>query len=193
MEEKKLTDEEIVKALDICYNSTCCTNECPYFNKNGRNFCMEGKAFYKNLEDLINRQKAEIERLKGFLQTFKTVIKEKDEQIEQRLEEVYADFMKEYKIAKQDLKESLEREVELQKQVDEAYQQGFSDGNAYETKMDELALKYEQAVKDTAKEIYKEIGKGDILVVQTQEYGEIEVVSMERLKEIVKSKGVEVE
>jgi hypothetical protein len=51
----------------------------------------------------------------------------------------------------------------------------------------------QQAVKDTAKEIYQEIDKSDILVVKTQEYGEIEVVSLERLKEIVESKGVEVE
>ena len=47
--------------------------------------------------------------------------------------------------------------------------------------------------KDTAKEIYGEIGDSDILVVETQEYGEIEVVPMERLKEIIKSKGVEVD
>lgn len=64
MEEKKLTDEEIVKALDICYNSTYCTNECPYFNKNGRNFCMEDKAFYKGLKDLINRLQSENKELR---------------------------------------------------------------------------------------------------------------------------------
>ena len=51
----------------------------------------------------------------------------------------------------------------------------------------------EQAVKDTVKEIYGEINDSDILVVQTQEYGEIEVVPIERLKEIIKQKGVEVE
>ena len=50
-----------------------------------------------------------------------------------------------------------------------------------------------QAVKDTAKDIYKGIGKDDILVVETQEYGEIEVVPLERLQEIIKSKGVGVE
>ena len=54
-------------------------------------------------------------------------------------------------------------------------------------------IQTKKAVKDTAKEIYDEIGDSDILVVETQEYGEIEVVPIERLKEIVKSKGVEVE
>ena len=46
--------------------------------------------------------------------------------------------------------------------------------------------------KDTAKEIYSEIGDDDILVISTQEYGKIEVVTLERLQEIVKGKGVEV-
>ena len=52
---------------------------------------------------------------------------------------------------------------------------------------------YDKAVKDTAKEIYSEIGDDDILVISTQEYGKIEVVPLERLQEIVKAKGVEVE
>ena len=51
----------------------------------------------------------------------------------------------------------------------------------------------QEAVKYTVKKIYDEIGNSDILVVETQEYGEIEVVPIERLKEIVKSKGLEVE
>ena len=50
-----------------------------------------------------------------------------------------------------------------------------------------------EVIKYTAKEILDEIDDNDILVIETQEYGEIEVVPMERLKEIIKSKGVEVE
>lgn len=45
----------------------------------------------------------------------------------------------------------------------------------------EMLLK--QAEKDTAKEIYNEIGDNDILVITTQEYGSIEVVPLERLQE----------
>ena len=56
-----------------------------------------------------------------------------------------------------------------------------------------LKASLQQAVKDTAKEIYSEIGDDDILVISTQEYGKIEVVPLERLQEIVKGKGVEVE
>ena len=83
--------------------------------------------------------------------------------------------------------------AELQKQVDELTDKLGK--VLLEIDINEMlvAKGVERAVEDTAKEIYKEIGKGDILVVQTQEYGEIEVVPIERLKEIIKQKGVEVE
>ena len=58
---------------------------------------------------------------------------------------------------------------------------------------DTLYREKQQAVKDTAKKIYGEIDDNDILVITTQEYGSIEVVPLERLQEIIKSKGVEVE
>ena len=64
-EEMKLTDEEIVKALDICYNDVHCSVDCPYFNLNGRNFCQD-KELYKDLKRIVlehSEQKAEIERL----------------------------------------------------------------------------------------------------------------------------------
>ena len=62
---KNLTDEEIVKALDICYNDVHCSVDCPYFNLNGRNFCQD-KELYKDLKRIVQEhaeQKAEIERL----------------------------------------------------------------------------------------------------------------------------------
>ena len=88
--------------------------------------------------------------------------------------------------------------AELQKQLDELKERNYWLESEHEYQCEKSQFKgvekgQEQTVKDTAKGIYKDIGKGDILVVQTQEYGEIEVVSIERLKEIIKSKGVEVE
>jgi hypothetical protein len=55
-----MTDNEIIKALSICYdyNFGGCEN-CPYYGK--WLSCGELKA--KDALDLINRQKAEIERL----------------------------------------------------------------------------------------------------------------------------------
>ena len=77
----------------------------------------------------------------------------------------------------------------LQKQVDELTEER-ENMQAEIIATEEARL---QAVKSTAKEIYSEIGDDDILVISTQEYGKIEVVPLERLQEIVKGKGVEVE
>ena len=49
----------------------------------------------------------------------------------------------------------------------------------------------EEASKETA-EKFVNIPDSDILVVDTQEYGEIEVVSVERLRELAKQFGVEI-
>ena len=54
-----MTDNEIIKALECCSKHNCC-NECPNFHTlcEGDSTVMVRKAL-----DLINRQKAEIERL----------------------------------------------------------------------------------------------------------------------------------
>lgn len=86
--------------------------------------------------------------------------------------------------------------AELQKQVDELKEERqtlVTKYNQTDEAVDYWCEKYKQAVKDTAKEIYSEIGDDDILVISTQEYGKIEVVPLERLQEIIKSKGVDVE
>ncbi|MBE6767366.1 MAG: hypothetical protein E7549_00470 [Ruminococcaceae bacterium] len=56
-----MTDNEIVKALECCANnpndSVCYESKCPLFGQK----CID--VLSKNALDLINRQKAEIERL----------------------------------------------------------------------------------------------------------------------------------
>ena len=58
-----MTDNDIIKALKCCFNNdwnkTKC-NECPFYNGGGS--CVD--ELKKSIFDLINRQKAEIERLK---------------------------------------------------------------------------------------------------------------------------------
>ena len=62
--DNKLTDNEIIKALECCTNnevSSCKEKDCPF-----RKFCQKDiDALEKASLDLINRQKAEIERLKN--------------------------------------------------------------------------------------------------------------------------------
>lgn len=53
-----MTDNEIMKALECFLGEACLGDECPYFKIN--NGCDD---MLKDVYDLINRQKAEIERL----------------------------------------------------------------------------------------------------------------------------------
>ena len=53
-----MTDNEIIKALECCAKLTC--SECPYYEKKH----IHCRELRKLALDLINRQKAEIERLK---------------------------------------------------------------------------------------------------------------------------------
>lgn len=57
-----MKDNEIIKALEICGDCGHCT-ECPFDDLGGIDKCMH--TLILNALDLINRQKAEIERLKG--------------------------------------------------------------------------------------------------------------------------------
>lgn len=61
-----MTDKDIIKALECCIKSShfgeCFDNKCPLVSEKG---CEVGKeTLYPYVFDLINRQKAEIERLK---------------------------------------------------------------------------------------------------------------------------------
>ena len=60
MTDKKLTDNEIVKALECCSCETImyCEDQCPFYKK-----CMKDEQLSKYALDLINRQKAEIDEL----------------------------------------------------------------------------------------------------------------------------------
>ena len=64
MPDKKLTDNEIVKALECCsYITGVCPEHCPLMNDDGCRNILAEKAL-----EIINRQKAEIERLEAMNQ-----------------------------------------------------------------------------------------------------------------------------
>ena len=59
----KMTDKDIIKALECCISDENCEN-CPLHHKKIENACvLTVVEFYKEILDLINRQQAEIERL----------------------------------------------------------------------------------------------------------------------------------
>ena len=58
-----MNDNEIIKALGHCTNINGCGTDCPCFSEN-EDTCGDYNGFLKQCLDLINRQKAEIKRLK---------------------------------------------------------------------------------------------------------------------------------
>ena len=183
-----ITDEEIVKALDICYTSPCCTNECPYFNKNGRNFCVESKAFYNDLKALINRLQDENERLTEDCESADAVLEAQTHLI---------DLIKKDK-------------AELQKQVDELKNElqskeisiEMSGGHIIKMNVGKWAemskVIEQQAVKDTAREIFDWL-KSEVIMTEIPHCGElseedVEAVMLWQIEEHFKKRyGVEVE
>ena len=88
MPDKKLTDEQIIKALEHCsYNDVKRCDDCSYYEKETKTYCVN--ELIKDVLDLINRQKAEIERLNtmhsemciGMKVLKKTAIKEYREKV----------------------------------------------------------------------------------------------------------------
>ena len=62
MTEHKFTNEEVIKALECCANADCLN--CPRWTEDwSSGMCAD---FLPSVLDLINRQKAEIERLREF-------------------------------------------------------------------------------------------------------------------------------
>lgn len=68
MTDKKFTDEEIIKALECCSTPCCECDECPLYCVGANCSSFE---LHRYVLDLINRQKAEIERLKGWQDVLK--------------------------------------------------------------------------------------------------------------------------
>lgn len=65
-----MTDNEIIKGLECCYQTLCC-EECPYNSKNNTyirlKYVLCNDVLMNDIIGLISRQKAEIEKLKEAL------------------------------------------------------------------------------------------------------------------------------
>lgn len=87
-----MTDNEIIKALEICANENGMCSECAYSD----NYTNCNTRIAKDALDLINRQRAEIERLKGeivnqYNTIGKTIKQTKAEAIKEFAERLKAD------------------------------------------------------------------------------------------------------
>ena len=91
--ERKFTDDEIVKALECCKNANCC--RCPF---DGETDCVHECA--EVTLDLINRQKAYIEKVKPIHNSFERelecakqeAIKEFADRLKKEVDGWYYDF-----------------------------------------------------------------------------------------------------
>lgn len=136
MEEKKLTDVEIVKALECTAGITQvdCDN-CPFLiNK----FCSDTELATATL-DLINRQKAEIERLT---------------EREKFLGNAWHTSIEHTKTVERGLKASEARNAELKKQVEK-----LKEENEYLDIVAKQVLADYQTVQVQVDELEKELGK----------------------------------
>jgi hypothetical protein len=102
MTDNKFTDAEIIKALECCINDdddlfACVNKACPFMDyKTGKRY---GCTYYmlKAVLSLINRQKAEIERLQAIVDSFTDIGKLyseiKAEAIKEFAERLKAEFL----------------------------------------------------------------------------------------------------
>lgn len=178
MEEKKLTDEQIINALKVVKKETLAFE----YDKEKRRF---EYVTGKEILDLIHRQKAEIERLteernkyKGLYETMYRKCSDLQDK------EFNCEELRKVK------NEYFDKAAELQKQVDDLKQENsilsltveMHDGVEHES------------VKDTAKEIYNEINS---CIEQGQEYCGLDWRGLLTAKTVIlvwcKKHGVEVE
>ena len=178
MEEKKLTDEEIVKALECCAVGRKC-GECPYCIK--KIDCLLGQRAEVDWLDLIHRLQDENERL--------TKEKDKYKGLYEIMYRKYSDLQhKEFNFdaLRKQRDEYLDKALELQKQVDELKIKTCPNA-------DYCGGRIQQAVKDTAKEIFDEINS---CIEKGQEYCGLDWRGLLTAKYVVlaycKKKGVEV-
>lgn len=142
IEEKELTDDKLVKALEICsdvmstnYDASKC-KKCPYFLK--KIDCVERSE--KDWLGLIHRLQDENERMTEEIDQRRNMM--------QRMDCNYATELK--------------KNAELQKQVDELKEERQTLVDKYnkaDEAVDYWCEKYKQAVKDTAKEILQDLYK----------------------------------
>lgn len=86
-----MTDNEIIKALECCIDYECRCVECPYFGIASDDVSC-GKEHGIDMLDLINRQKAEIERLQNDYLSMQSTLAKMSTGVEQAKVEAIKEF-----------------------------------------------------------------------------------------------------
>ena len=208
-EEKKMTDEELLKAMEFCLKKEECGKDCRLFNVQGcmcimlnqsfqliqrlqnknkllnislKNECEEHKQFVKLAKKIDEGQKAEIERLTLAVEGLKGENKVNHKENDELLGKIERLTKENSNVIS--MNDALYREkAELQKQVDELE-------NRFENKaccnMSENCSMVQQAVKYTAREILTELYETKFKMI-----GE-DYIYADNIKVFAKKYGVEV-
>ena len=131
----------------------------------------ENTARFEDMKK-IDRLEDEIAHKNGIIRLLEKDIEDLHKALEKRVEDVYEDFMKDYKLMREELDGASEENAELQKQVDELKERYLEESKErleFEQRYKKIQhahniglgsqrsqweKKVKQAVKDTAKEIY---------------------------------------
>ncbi len=83
--ETRMTDNEIIKALECCTTKGAKCSDCPAFKKVDRSDC---KKYFRGAIDIINRQQEDIDELKHEREVFIEDIHCSADKINEQLEEI---------------------------------------------------------------------------------------------------------
>lgn len=86
-----MTDKDIIKALEICRNENGMCSDCPYSD----DYTNCNTRIAKDVLDLINRQKAEIEKLKALAENGASAI-DTNNRLVQKFAEIKTEAIKEF-------------------------------------------------------------------------------------------------
>lgn len=155
MSERKLTDDEIMKALEVCIDGYCITNNCPLYSEEDNNDISRCTArMSKAALELIKKQKEKIDAYACINHLLEQDIANRDEMLKQKVEVVYEDFMKDYKCILEENESIYNELAELRKEVErlEAYNENLKSANAHVlgTLQDEIEKAKSETVKEFA-------------------------------------------
>lgn len=154
MEEKKLTDEELVKALECCVKNDC--EKCPYLIKGFD--CVISKQAENDVIDLIHRLQSENERLSLIASVLDKGVAVEIVNIQETIDTQKAEIERlteENERVRERKNEVLHRNLELKKQVKILTEENEELHNDNTTLIAGSILQKEQVEKDTAKDIIK--------------------------------------
>lgn len=117
-----MTDTQIMESLKRCVSERESCSGCAYHGKFDGNYCSQ--RLIKDAVLLINRQAKQLEKLKQENDHRKNVITlleqdvaDRDDMLKRKVEEVYADFMNDYKIMSDELNTLYDKNVTHQKDI----------------------------------------------------------------------------